>query len=417
MLRKMVFGLVLTMLMLGVLTLGFDIQPVGAGTITVPDDYPTIQEAIYYASEGDTVFVKNGTYHENIVINKSVSLIGENRVDTILIGSFSLSRIEDVLIENFTIQNSLSFSHGISLYNSSNCQIQNNNITVPNGVGIYFEYECNNNTILENIISENRYGIQFMYFSSNNTIAENSFANNEIGIYLDYHLHSYNKIVGNNVSENDYGIYLSWNSNNNTIIENNVVGNSYGIYLLGCERTNLAKNNVTENQIGILLDNVYLSHYEEGLAQNNIIVENIVKSNTECGLRIINSTGYFGGEGTSLPNFIYHNIFIDNTNHSSVVNSTNVWDDGYPSGGNYWSDYNGTDNFWGINQDFKGYDMLGDTTYTIDENNTDRYPLTMQWRECKPPVTEFPDLNGDGRVNILDLSTVAIHFGEEFQAL
>ena len=80
-----------------------------------------------------------------------------------------------------------------------------------------------------------------------------------------------------------------------------------------------------------------------------------------------------------------------------------------------WSDYKGTDNFWGENQNLKGCDLIGDTSYIMDVNNKDNYPLMMQWRECKPPVTEFPDLNGDGKVNILDVSTVALHFGEEFQ--
>ncbi len=53
-------------------------------TITVPDDSPTIQEAINAADVGDTIFVKRGTYVENPVVNKSVSLIGEDRDKTII---------------------------------------------------------------------------------------------------------------------------------------------------------------------------------------------------------------------------------------------------------------------------------------------------------------------------------------------
>ena len=48
----------------------------------------------------------------------------------------------------------------------------------------------------------------------------------------------------------------------------------------------------------------------------------------------------------------------------------NVWDDGYPSGGNYWSDYTGTD---------ADGDGIGDTTYIIDTTNEDRYPLMEAW--------------------------------------
>ena len=53
-------------------------------TIVVPDDYGSIQEAINHAIDGDTVFVKSGTYHENLVVNKSLSLVGEN-VDTTIV--------------------------------------------------------------------------------------------------------------------------------------------------------------------------------------------------------------------------------------------------------------------------------------------------------------------------------------------
>jgi len=59
--------------------------------------------------------------------------------------------------------------------------------------------------------------------------------------------------------------------------------------------------------------------------------------------------------------------------------STNIWDDGYPSGGNYWSDYNGTDLFSGPYQNITGSDGIGDTPYVIDENNRDRYPLMKPW--------------------------------------
>ena len=55
------------------------------------------------------------------------------------------------------------------------------------------------------------------------------------------------------------------------------------------------------------------------------------------------------------------------------------WDDGYPSGGNYWSDYNGTDFYSGTNQNVTGSDGIGDTSYIIDVNNVDRYPLMSPW--------------------------------------
>jgi len=55
-------------------------------TIIVPDDYPTIQLAIDAANDGMTVLVRSGPYEENIVVDKSLSLIGEKKETTIVRG-------------------------------------------------------------------------------------------------------------------------------------------------------------------------------------------------------------------------------------------------------------------------------------------------------------------------------------------
>jgi len=71
---------------------------------------------------------------------------------------------------------------------------------------------------------------------------------------------------------------------------------------------------------------------------------------------------------SSHNNVFYHNNFINNTQHVYIENSSyaNSWDDGYPSGGNYWSNYTGIDT---------NNDGIGDEPHTIAANNTDRYPL------------------------------------------
>jgi len=79
---------------------------------------------------------------------------------------------------------------------------------------------------------------------------------------------------------------------------------------------------------------------------------------------------------SSSNNSIYHNNFNNTQQVSSDGTSTNVWDDGYPSGGNYWSDYNGTD---------ANHDGIGDSAYVIDANNTDNYPLMNLY-----VIPEFP---------------------------
>ena len=97
----------LTLLLTGMLTLAFNFQPAKPEptTIIVPDDYPTIQAAINAANDGDTVFVRNGTYYENVVVNKPVSLVGEDKQTTNIDGNNTgyCARIQSngVVLENF----------------------------------------------------------------------------------------------------------------------------------------------------------------------------------------------------------------------------------------------------------------------------------------------------------------------------
>jgi nitrous oxidase accessory protein NosD len=84
--------------------------PAFAATIYVPGDYPAIQEAVDAAAPGDTVFVSSDTYHENVKINKSLHLIGENKDTTLIDGSAAGSVVwiitDGVEVSGFTLQNS-----------------------------------------------------------------------------------------------------------------------------------------------------------------------------------------------------------------------------------------------------------------------------------------------------------------------
>ena len=92
----------------------------------------------------------------------------------------------------------------------------------------------------------------------------------------------------------------------------------------------------------------------------------MISSNRIGGIYFSSSTG----------NLIYHNDIIDNPTQG-YDDGINFWDNGYPSGGNHWSDYIGVDDFSGPNQDIPGSDGIGDTNYTNIEsgNNVDNYPL------------------------------------------
>ena len=83
-------------------------------------------------------------------------------------------------------------------------------------------------------------------------------------------------------------------------------------------------------------------------------------------------------------------------------------DNGYPSGGNYWSDYNGTDLFYGSDLNYTGRDGIGDIPYFINETNIDYHPLMIPY----PPIPG--DVNNDGKVRIDDILAIALAFGSDY---
>ncbi len=202
-------------------------------TIIVPDEYQTIQEAVNNANEGDVILVRTGTYYENVVVNKSVSLIGENKHATIIDGSNTGSVVKiyanNVSINGFTIRNSMYtlcfYGEGI-LLNSNACNIIDNILT-RNQRGINLEGAIDNH-ILDNTITYNDIGIQFMnqpgqLLSVNNTIYHNNFVSNGAGVYFPFAAY---ENIWDNGQEGNY-----WNDYNGTDVDGNGVGDTP--YLIG----------------------------------------------------------------------------------------------------------------------------------------------------------------------------------------
>jgi len=91
---------------------------------------------------------------------------------------------------------------------------------------------------------------------------------------------------------------------------------------------------------------------------------------------ITDSSGRGFGGGGNKASFVYHNNFINNSDQAEDTSGLECrWDNGYPSGGNYWSDYAGIDEKNGLLQDKNGGDGIGDTSYVVSSVNEDRFPL------------------------------------------
>lgn len=198
----------------------------GPSTLIVgSDNYKTIQEAINNASSGDTIFVRKGIYTENIVINKSITLIGEDRESTIIDGGATGNVISikasNVTIKGFTIKKSdPSIGCGIFIERSGN--IISNNSILNNYAGIQITFSSANQ-IYENIISANYVGIQ-LFYSSGNAIYRNVISSNTDGIDAYYSVG--NIFYENTINNNNLGVYLS-SSSNNVFYHNNFVDNKY----------------------------------------------------------------------------------------------------------------------------------------------------------------------------------------------
>lgn len=235
--------------------------------------------------------------------------------------------------------------NGFFLDSTSNVTVKGTNIR-DFEYGIFLLVASNSSIFENNLTNNSLSGIFLAASSENNSISGNVVMNSEIGIGLEIEV-NYNRIVGNKIVNNSAdGIFVNDQSNNNTIIENYIANNFGGIYI---------------------------------------------------------------GPVPCFGNLIFHNNFVNNTDHQALVASwewpwdprepsIDTWDDGYPSGGNYWSDY--VSRYSSAQEiDDSG---IWDTPYNIDENNQDNYPLMEPWGA---PPTTIPTTIAELKAKIIELGS------------
>jgi hypothetical protein len=244
-----------------------------------PGNYSTIQGAINDAVHGDTIFVyaASSPYYENLIIEKSIILIGEKRETTCILGDENSGGIiinisaDDVSIRGFTIQPVGGHRIGIAVYKNYTFpdlwnmeSIQNVTISdtiIKNTSRGIFTIRLNNGKITGNII-EYCTGDAAVYLlaSSNNTISYNFVAyNGGDGIIIDGMWGIY-KVINN--------LQQPW-PKNNTLLYNTVKLNRLGIEVnSGPINTRIYENNITDNlELGVLI--IYA--YNTEITENNFI--------------------------------------------------------------------------------------------------------------------------------------------------
>ncbi len=339
--------------------------------------YSSIQEAINTASPGDTILVGSGTYYENIIVNKSVSLIGEDRKATIY-SEYTLSAAEIKadysVVREFTIVNLRSNSTypqelcSILLNSSSNCEIIDNKLSPVLGDGIIIDGG-----------------------------SENKIIGNEI-----------HEIPGNGISIRS--------SIDNLIMQNSVSTQGIGLNLSGCHFNNMYNNFFISTSSSECMK-LWTSH-------NNTIERNTF--HPDSGLETISLHN-------SSNNSIWHNQLNLTGHYGPAVNvdensTNNVWDNG--SEGNYWSNYNGTDldndGIGDTNLPWEGVDNYplmnpywnpGDIDHDLDVDIFDVVQAAVAYDSTPSDTNWNPHCDiaePYGIIDIFDIVTISSSYGEEY---
>lgn len=352
----------LALLIMSMLTLMLNIQTVKGwtGMVTIKADGSLSQPNAPISSADNVTYVLSDSIFGSIIVQRDDIII--DGAGYMLQGTgrersgMDFAERTNVTVQNTQIQN---FTAGIGLRDSFGISIIGNNITANRYFGIDL-HGSSSNIIIGNIITNNYYGIH-LYSSSNNSIIGNTISNSFEGI-MGASSSNYNNVSRNTVTHCDYGVVFNENSFGNGVIGNILTDNGDGVVIDYSSNNVISDNNITANTRGIYL------HY----SSNNIIIgNNITKNDKGIWLR------------SSYDNKFYHNYFVYNLQQVGVeiTGFANVWDNGFPSGGNYWSNYAGPDD---------NKDGFGDVPYVIDVKNADRYPLMIS-----PSIldTELPILS------------------------
>jgi len=269
--------------------------------------YGIIQEAIDEADTGNTIEVDDGTYYENLIVNKKLNLIGENRDTTCIDGGGSGNVVyinaDWINITGFSLING---EIGLLIEDGSNCTINSNNVSNNTWYGVdYDSYTSHGNSFINNVIMDNYYGIVPF---NRDSILNNQILNNEIGIYFRFRTNLTiinNSMLNCGLLADGYKIdqWITHTVYNNTVNgrpvyywknrTDEVIPPGAGqVILVNCTNVLVMYHNLSDASVGI----------ELGFSSNNTIKNNLIDHGTYRGLYAIESDN----------NVICHNIVNDN---------------------------------------------------------------------------------------------------------
>jgi parallel beta-helix repeat protein len=324
----------------------------GSGSGNPAEDFTSIQDAVDAASSGDTVYVYAGTYNEQVTIEKTLTLEGENKDTTIVQGPAGgsgiwLKSVTGVTVKNFHVKGA---RWNIKVESSSGNIITNNKASDSSWFGIFLIYSSNNE-IIKNTVTGNSYGMYLRFSSNNNLLKENTATGNSYGIRF-YPNPSYNELDGNIISNNGEGIDMYFGTKNK--LRNNVFTNNDYNFDVGASTPEQYDHDIdTSNTINgkpiyywvgktsgtisssagyvgviscknILVKDVTLTNNDQGLLlayTTDSTVENVVVKNNWRGI-----ISRYGGSNTIKKNTVSDNveygIYLDNSVDNNVLENT-----------------------------------------------------------------------------------------------
>lgn len=241
--------------------------------VIIGDDYveefENLYDAISFAEVGSTIFVGSGIFYENFVIDKPITLIGNNSNDTIIDGQGNdfIIIVEAccVNISNFTFKNA---TMGLFIKNSE--VLVKNNLFSNNSNGIFLNNLSNNGIIEDNFFISNSEAIN-LYGSSNNILSGNHFGKNSFFSVKLMEGSNNNTIFNNTIVSGKNGIAISRWSNGNSIINNNITTDLWGVGV-SCDFSFL--NSIQDNYFSNWTRGIELFKSENNSIKNNSFVRN-----------------------------------------------------------------------------------------------------------------------------------------------
>jgi parallel beta-helix repeat protein len=332
-----------------------DDNTIGPWDGTLANPYQKIQEGVNAAIDGDTVYVFAGSYYDNVVVNKTINLIGEKKDFTIIfgIGGDVVKITKDwVNFTGFTISRPIT---NVGLRVESNYNTISGNTVEINGIGILLHNSIGNN-ITDNEMIESGFhiiGNQLEHWNTHNIDISNTVNGKSVYYWKNQNAGTIPSDAGQvflanctnviiedqDISNVSYGIELGFSFINNII--NNTVKTFWndGIIISNSDKNNIINNNVSNSDRGMgislgssnfnnITSNYVYSNYFEGIYLNNSSNNNIVNNHASYnsdGISLIQSDENYIMGNTGIFNYYYGGIYLlyssNNTIQNNICNS------------------------------------------------------------------------------------------------